>query len=125
MGLTKIALAASLAMTFALVSPTQVSAHEPAQGKAMAAQSPELMQSRQAVQGVSSDAMAVLAALQRDPTLARQLAERPEAAKELLAARGVTRAEAITVTPGGDGAARTMTITITIRNITITITIKL
>lgn len=125
MGLTKIVFAASLTMAFALISPTQVSAHNPAADKAMGQQNAEMMQKRQAVQGVTADAMAILAALNRDPTLARQLAARPEAAKELLAARGATRAEAITVTPGGDGDARTITITITIDHVTITITIRL
>ena len=80
-----------------------------------------LMQKRQAVEGVSADAMAVLSALQRDPTLARQLASNPEGGQALLRARGATRADQIIVTSTGGEAAREITITITIDHDVITI----
>jgi hypothetical protein len=96
----------------------------PAQERAAA--SSQLTEKRQAVAGVHADAMAVLAALQRDPTLAKRLAAEPGRAQELLRAAGATRAEQIMVTPDGSGgAARTITITIKIDHVVITIVIDL
>lgn len=85
-----------------------------------------LAEKHQSVQGVSADARAVLLALERDPTLARQLFDNPRGAEALLRAKGLRRAEHIVVTPGGGGTEqRTITITIKIDDVTITIVIKL
>lgn len=81
---------------------------------------------RQALQALHADAMAILNALEREPGLAEQLAKDPTAGEALLRARGATRSEQISVTPGADDAGlRTITITIKIRNITIIITIRI
>lgn len=115
------------ALSAALMIPTVAAAQVASSPQAarIAEAPPVLVQKRQAVQGVSADAMAVLAALQREPDLAKRLAANPQDAQAMLAARGATRAESITVVPGGDGAMRTITITIKIDHVTIIITIEL
>ncbi len=95
-----------------------------ASGRAMPVK-PVRNESRQALQAAHADAMAILSALERDPTLAGQLAKNPDGAEALLRARGATRAEHIVVTPAGGGVQQlTIVITIVIRDVTITITIK-
>ena len=117
--------ALSLALPLVLASTGPSFAARPAANAAQAAVTPPmravLAEKRAAVQGVSADAMAVLAAIQADPSLVRNLARNPQGAEALLRARGATRAEHITVTPAGDGANRTITITITIDHVVITI----
>ena len=114
-----------LAAAMAVPATCAAAAPSPTGQAARGAAVPELVQKRQAVQGVSADAMAILSALERDPTLAPRLADNPDGAQALLEARGATRAEHISVQPGGAGAARTITITITIDHVTIEIVIKL
>jgi hypothetical protein len=119
----QIGLSVALLSAASFGSVTTASAQTPMAGEMMRGDpaSPVLMQKRQAVEGVSADAMAVLSALQRDPTLARQLASNPEGGQALLRERGATRAEKIIVTSTGGEAAREITITIIIDHITIII----
>lgn len=108
----------------ALVGSVAARGAEPALARAGAA-SPVLAEKRQAVQGVSADAMAVLAAMQRDPTLGKQLAANPEGGEALLRTRGATRAEHIMVTAERKIGTPEPIITITIKIDHVTIVIQI
>lgn len=97
-----------------------------AQAPGRSAQQAQIVEKRKSVAGVHADAIAVLAALQRDPGLARRLAADPARGTALLRANGATRAEQLIVTtsPAG-GAALSIIITIKIDKVVITIEIEL
>lgn len=80
-----------------------------------------IAQKRAAVQGVSADALAILAAIQSDPSLLPTLARDPQGAEAVLRRHGATHAEHIVVSHEGADAGLRITITITIDHVVIVI----
>ena len=121
----KTSIAATALIALGLTGFTSAQAARPVADAAVVSPAPadaELAETRRAVSGVHADAMAILAAVRRDPTLTDQLAKNPAGAEALLRANGATRAEHIVVEPSPTGER--ITITIVIGPVTIIIVIK-